>query len=1150
MMNPSVIPSRPRHAREKGFALVTTLMMLVLLVVISLGLLTLSTVTLRSVSADKGARLAKANARLALQLAIGELQTLAGSDNRVTAPSSLGDGSRAQKNLTGVWEGWKWDGQGSAPDWAEEKEKRFKGWLVSTNKQGGNLEQDFAKEPAGEGAITLVGADDSDAKVEAQLVNLPAASGKPAGGLAWAVFDESQKIDASLSAEEDSDSPERNFDRLTAAHEPGFKAVTTAYWKPLDERKAERSKILSRSQTKLIGVKKEDASFHDLTSGTLGLLTDVAKGGLATDLSTLFNKEELPSDYASRFIYSGTSSPLAPPPSRATGANPLPSPDPTWALLQSHYRSYQRLSGSDNHVDLSVSLVDERPNIKRPVSGDALLHDPSFNRLQLAPVIAKSQFIFSLAFGYGGTLEDMWKAGSARTSPAKLRDTYMTWLVIDPVITLWNPYNVPVRFSSANIELYRIPLAFRLYKNNVLINSNYTRLTNTYTVNDFGDRREKFYLLKLRPETGQDSLVIEPGEHMVFTAHNWKPHGDQRATEEGLLLRPGFNPPAGASSSPEIGGITTMNLFVDSNGVKSGIDYGKSIRTVAVKGGDKIGVEIKPERAGNDKLEEAGGREVTGFMKYYLGDGDQRKLVGGIELDYGDRESELLPAFDRHDLPTIVVDSSIPTANLADGLAAQRALRYKEPFLIATFQQKTERDSRFPSRSWVNNAPTNLYATAGLDQTEDFAHHQFEFKWEPMFDWPPDSPTIEISNERNRGYGGSGVYAQSGTELASFSTLPLAPAHSLGQFTHAPLNSGGQLPLTSHATANSFAPPLLPADKVNASGTRTYLDHSWLANNALFDSNFLSSAADHPAVSGIPARQADDLLRKFFTGEKRLPNSRFKPYLGSESAEEITGRLKDDEESYKHIAANLLLEAPFNVNSTRVAAWEALLASNSDAAAILANGKTEEKEGIPVSRNLPSVGPSFESAGSDSDRAKWTGHRRITEEQVAELAKEVVEEVKKRGPFQSLAEFVNRRPGSGETSRSGALQSAIDRIKLNDSVLDPSQGFSGQTGANAEAGSGNTADGAPGVITQADLLTPLLPQLTARGDTFVIRAYGEAKEPDGRKITAWCEATVQRFPEYVDPSDQPTATPASEVNRTFGRRFHITSFRWLTPGEI
>ena len=51
------------------------------------------------------------------------------------------------------------------------------------------------------------------------------------------------------------------------------------------------------------------------------------------------------------------------------------------------------------------------------------------------------------------------------TDPNK--DLYITWLVVDPVITLWNPYNVNLRFSGGRIDFYRVPLMFRLYKNNL-----------------------------------------------------------------------------------------------------------------------------------------------------------------------------------------------------------------------------------------------------------------------------------------------------------------------------------------------------------------------------------------------------------------------------------------------------------------------------------------------------------------------------------------------------------------------------------------------------------------------------------------------------------------------------------------------------------
>jgi len=77
------------------------------------------------------------------------------------------------------------------------------------------------------------------------------------------------------------------------------------------------------------------------------------------------------------------------------------------------------------------------------------------------------------------------------------------------------------------------------------------------------------------------------------------------------------------------------------------------------------------------------------------------------------------------------------------------------------------------------------------------------------------------------------------------------------------------------------------------------------------------------------------------------------------------------------------------------------------------------------------------------------------------------------------------------------------------------------------------------------------PALSARSDTFVIRSYGDAVDSTGRVTArAWCEAVVQRVPEPVQPDDSginPRRTPGSG---DFGRRFIITSFRWLSEQEI
>jgi hypothetical protein len=116
-----------------------------------------------------------------------------------------------------------------------------------------------------------------------------------------------------------------------------------------------------------------------------------------------------------------------------------------------------------------------------------------------------------------------------------------------------------------------------------------------------------------------------------------------------------------------------------------------------------------------------------------------------------------------------------------------------------------------------------------------------------------------------------------------------------------------------------------------------------------------------------------------------------------------------------------------------------------------------------------------------------------------------------------------------------------------------------------DAAEGSRFAGIPGYVIQSDLLKPIANTLAVRDDTFRIRAYGEALDSGGKVVArAWCEAVVQRMPEYVDPfnvpeeparilrtdgtfEDNPKLAPA---NRRFGRRFHIVDFRWLNANEV
>lgn len=264
----------------------------------------------------------------------------------------------------------------------------------------------------------------------------------------------------------------------------------------------------------------------------------------------------------------------------------------------------------------------------------------------------------------------------------------------------------------------------------------------------------------------------------------------------------------------------------------------------------------------------------------------------------------------------------------------------------------------------------------------------------------------------------------------------------------------------------------------------------------------------------------------------------------------------------------MLVDGAFNVNSASVPAWKAMLSGlkGEDVPVRQTPGtpktpRLTSTTDTPVSGLLVPAGGEIPPNSLDDPKnpEQWTGFRSLTDYQIDELAKAIVKQVRLRGPFSSLADFINRRPGNDkDLALAGALQSALDDPTVSINADFRRGGRSLPAGAAAgfefpEAEAGVKAVGAPGYVKQGDLLTPLAPLIAVRGDTFLIRSYGEARDRNG-KVTAraWCEAVVRRLPEYVDsgePADL-TGMPARAANRNFGRRFIIVSTRWLAPREI
>jgi hypothetical protein len=188
---------------------------------------------------------------------------------------------------------------------------------------------------------------------------------------------------------------------------------------------------------------------------------------------------------------------------------------------------------------------------------------------------------------------------------------------------------------------------------------------------------------------------------------------------------------------------------------------------------------------------------------------------------------------------------------------------------------------------------------------------------------------------------------------------------------------------------------------------------------------------------------------------------------------------------------------------------------------------------------------------------QWSGRRTLSDQEITALATAIVDQVRRRGPFLSLADFINRRITTDENlAVSGAIQSALDspNVPINKGFQDVSRAVTSTASfAFPRAESGPAATGIPGIVKQADILTPIAPYLSVRSDSFLIRCCGQKLDAAGKILArAYCEATVQRKAEFIDPANPTTALTAqlNNTNRNFGRRFQIISFRWLTAQEI
>jgi hypothetical protein len=443
------------------------------------------------------------------------------------------------------------------------------------------------------------------------------------------------------------------------------------------------------------------------------------------------------------------------------------------------------------------------------------------------------------------------------------------------------------------------------------------------------------------------------------------------------------------------------------------------------------------------------------------------------------------------------------------------------------------------------------------------------------------------TDSKNNGFIITGFQSKNGLSRCVLSEIPTKPIQSLAELQNWDMRyENPNPPFAFNIIGNSDATPIIPANAVvnpGAPKTAVNLQHDdfYCANHLLFDDWFVSSIAPNDSRLGRPASSAtfDNAFVDFASGKEELPNRAYRPIREDIAAAASGGESElrnfiRNRDSWQTVASRIEVDGMFNVNSTSVNAWRALLghARNQKIPYLDSSARSTLSEEQDFAFTRFSIAGDIEaktagSSGQFSASSEFAGYRILDEATLDRFATEIVKQVRLRGPFLSLAEFVNRQLSSGDLALAGAIQAALNALEKDNSTnpfaviqsgSKPSTGSppgAGSSGyAFADAAVGYNAYGLPGWTRQADVLRPIAPILSARDDTFVIRAYGDARDATGNTITARavCEAVVRRTRDYVDPADAAdiTTLPKTAANATFGRRFEIVSFRWLAANEI
>ncbi|WOO41046.1 hypothetical protein [Rubellicoccus peritrichatus] len=758
----------------------------------------------------------------------------------------------------------------------------------------------------------------------------------------------------------------------------------------------------------------------------------------------------------------------------------------------------------------------------------------------------------------------------------------ITAVKVQPIAVVWNPYNTRISFNAYKVQIGQPQFGIDLSWDEPISPSNPSHMGYNAAIGNImstampynaGRASGTFRFIIGNPPDGSDSIVLEPGEQRIFSAAETYHNEEIEVGDQPLFLEPGWDTSGGIVLYRASSLARTRTFTRARNG-----GAGESQNNVPSPVVDNIPSQyaitlndvywVSDNRYRESRLDDDATIISQDWQDFLMTDTDSiaeggdflsedhiLRSIGGAYTKGSD--SSIHDAFDSVGGYTLYPHD----IGIGNGF----------PFMaIEVRLNPANTDAGVPSEMLGR---TNPFAYLGL------AKHSAETTAERY--------TVEVHDMHGAGsynalrpesysggdktYFGYGYSVSNGSQQSVLQEIPTAPLWSLGSLQHANISRSAYLP--RNAIGNSQAPPYFASNELdlneqltngyqNNNLRPTLYDISYLSNEALYDSYFFSSLSPESGnldLSGQISSVFDPT--HFRDGNPNLSNRRF-AYIGEGNYADAQAELSQAD-GYLKTAAYWAPEGGFNVNSTSVTAWKAFIASNFGHTFDYYEGDGSFASGTADGAMFSRVALPNADIGTDSNaKDDWNAPIQLSDAEIDALAGAIVQEVKTRGPFLSLSDFINRRPGSTDNNQQlqGVLARAIDVADINDDISQNGDNFGDDWGLVSdlyeENAVGNSATGIPGWLTQADLLTPLAPYISVRSDTFVIRAYGEVAgfndQVEGR---AWCEALVQRLPDYVDsaenePWDDVSAITPNGLNDTFGRGFKIVQFRWLNKDDV